>query len=262
MHVAMKMRSGNSRVAIMANSNTMAMRNAEAEGGSPKVAHAAVVASARRSTRSHPGPDAASLVGGGNEPVADETLAATVLDAAPAEDGTPPPALQEQLDAKDAEILVLQQRLADHPANQQTKLPSPRANPPSSRATAPPAGGTAEERAAADLAERDAEVSALFAAQDASSTKKAGPRVSISTEAAGVPVGAQEYWVATSANEKKKIVLKLGPKPKPQADSTTGLGWVGFCIEGCLCATCVAKRAEPSKTEMHNSKRVSKKPSS
>ena len=37
----------------------------------------------------HPGPHAASPVGGGNEPVADETLAPPVLDAAPAEDGTP-----------------------------------------------------------------------------------------------------------------------------------------------------------------------------
>ena len=77
------------------------MRNAEAAGGSPKVSHAAVVASPRRSTRSRPGPDAASPVGGGNEPVADETLAPPVLDAAPAEDGAPPPAIQEQLGAKD-----------------------------------------------------------------------------------------------------------------------------------------------------------------
>ena len=90
------------------------MRNAEAAGGSPKVSHAVVVASPRRSTRSRPGPDAASPVGGGNEAVADETLApkpppsSPVPDAAPAEDGTPPPAIQEQLDAKDAEIHVLQ----------------------------------------------------------------------------------------------------------------------------------------------------------
>ena len=262
MHVAMQTRKRNASVAIMANKNTMEMRNAEAAGGSPKVPSAAVVASTRRSIRSRRGPHAPSPVGGGNEPVADETLAATVLDAAPAEDGAPPPALQEDLDAKDAEILVLKQRLADHPANLIKPPSSPRAKPPSPPATAPPAGGTAEERAAAARAEREAEVSALFAAQDASSTKKAEPRVSISTEAACVPVGAQGYWVATGANEKKKIVLKLGPKPKPQADSTTGLKWVGFCIEGCLCATCVAKRAEPSKTEMHNSKRVSKKPSS
>ena len=265
MHVSMKTRKRNASVAIMANKNTMKMRNAEAANGSPQVPHPAVVASSRRATRSNPGPDAASLVGGGNEPVADETLATTVLDAAPAEDGTPPPALQEQLDAKDAEILVLQQRLADHPANQQTKLPSPRANPPSSRATAPPAGGTAEERATAERAERDAQVSALFAAHNAKPAKTA-PRVTLSTKAAGVPVDAPTYWVDTS--ETKNIVIKHGPKvalvfkpkpkPKPQADST----WVGYCIEGCVCATCVAKRAEPSKTEMHNSKRVSKKPSS
>ena len=199
MHVAMKTRKRNASVAIMANKDTMEMRNAEAADGSPKVSHPAVVASPRRSTRSRRGPDAAPPVGGGNEGVADETLAATVLDAAPAEDGTPPPALQEELDAKDAEILVLKQRLADHPANQQLK--ADKADPPSPLA---------------------------------------------------------QYSVAASENNK----IKLTHGPKPQADSTTGLTWVGFCIEGCVCATCVAKRAEPSKTEMHNSKRVSKKPSS
>ena len=259
----MKTRKRNASVAIMANKNTMKMRNAEAANGSPQVPHPAVVASSRRATRSNPGPDAASLVGGGNEQVADKTPAATVLDAAPAEGGTTPPADQQQLDAKDAEIRALEQQLEDHPANQKTKPPSPRAQPaPSPLATAPPAGGTAEEPATAQRAEKEAEVAALFAAHKAKPAN--------STEAAGEPVDAQKYWVDTS--ETKSIVIKHGskvalvlkpkPKPKPQADSTTGLKWVGFCIEGCLCATCVAKRAEPSKTEMHNSKRVSKKPSS
>jgi hypothetical protein len=95
-------------------------------------------------------------VGGGNEPVADETLAPKQAkpppsppapDAAPAEDGTPPPAIQEQLAAKDAEIHVLQQLLADHPANQQLK--ADKAKPPSPPAPAPAAGGIAEERAVA-----------------------------------------------------------------------------------------------------------------
>ena len=260
----MKTRKRNASVAIMANRNTMKMRNTEAANGSPQVPHPAVVASSRRATRSNPGPDAASLVGGGNEQVADKTPAATVLDAAPAEGGTTPPAHQQQLDAKDAEILALQQQLADHPANQQTKPPSPRAQPaPSPLATAPPAGGTAEEPATAQRAEKEAEVAALFAAHKAKPAN--------STEAADVAAeAAQKYWVDNSDpksivikhGSKIALVLKAQPKPKPQADSRTGLGWVGFCVEGCGCDVCVAKRAEPSKTEMHNSKRVSKKPSS
>jgi hypothetical protein len=260
----MKTRKRNASVAIIANKNTMKMRNAEAANGSPQVPHPAVVASSRRATRSNPGRHAASLVGGGNEQVADKTPAATVLDAAPAEGGTTPPAHQQQLDAKDAEIRALQQQLEDHPANQKTKPPSPRAQPaPSPLATAPPAGGTAEEPATAQRAEKEAEVAALFAAHKAKPAN--------STEAADVAAeAAQKYWVDNS--DPKSIVIKHGskialvlkpkPKPKPQADSRTGLGWVGFCVEGCGCDVCVAKRAEPSKTEMHNSKRVSKKPSS
>ena len=221
----------------------MEMPNAEAANGSPQVPHPAVVASSRRATRSNPGPDAASLVGGGNEQVADKTPAATVLDAAPAEGGTTPPADQQQLDAKDAEIRVLKQRLADHPANPQTKPPSPRAQPaPSPLATAPPAGGTAEEPATAERAEKEAEVAALFAAHKAKPAN--------STEAADVAAeAAQKYWVDTS--DPKSIVIKHGskialvlkpkPNPKPQADSRTGLGWVGFCVEGCGCDVCVEK---------------------
>ena len=205
----MKMRSGNSRVAIMANKDTLEMRNAEGAEGSPNVSYAAVVDPPRRSTRSGAAPHAASPVGGGNKAVADDTLGAKpakppsppapATDAAPAEDGPPPPATKEQLAAKDAEIHDLEQQLANHPASQQLK--ADKADPPS-----PPT----------------------------------------------------QYSVATSENNK----IKLTHGPKPKADSTTGLTWVGYCIEGCVCATCVAKRAEPSKTEMHNSKRVSKEPSS
>ena len=110
----MEMRSGNSRVAIMANKDTLEMRNAEGAEGSSNVSYAAVVASPRRSTRSRAGPHAASPVGGGNKAVADDTLGAKpakppsppapATDAAPAEDGMPPPATKEQLAAKDAEI--------------------------------------------------------------------------------------------------------------------------------------------------------------
>jgi hypothetical protein len=184
------------------------MGNTEAADGSPKVSYAAVVDSPRRSTRSRAAPHAASPVGGGNKAVADDTLGAKqarppsppapATDAAPAEDGMPPPATKEQLAAKDAEIHDLEQQLANHPASQQLK--ADKADPPS-----PPT----------------------------------------------------QYSVATSENNK----IKLTHGPKPKADSTTGLKWVGYCIEGCVCATCVAKRAEPSKTAMLDSKRVSKKPS-
>ena len=50
----MKLRSGNSRVAIMANKDTMEMRNAERAEPPPKRSYVAVVASPRRSTRSNP----------------------------------------------------------------------------------------------------------------------------------------------------------------------------------------------------------------
>ena len=135
------------------------------------------------------------------------------------------------------------------------------AKPPSPPAPAPAAGAIAEKQAVAQLAERNAEIAALFAAQVAKPMKTA-PRVTMSTEAADVPVDSPTYWVDTSANKKEetntKILVNHGPKPK--SDSTTGFKWVGYCVEGCVCAACVAKRKEPSKTEMHNSKRVSKKP--
>ena len=82
----------------------------------------------------------------------------------------------------------------------------------------------------------------------------------MSTEAAGVPVGSATYWVDADGNKKKElnVVVKV-PKRKP--DSRTGLHWPGYCVEGCVCATCVAERLEPSKTQVHHVKRQSNKPS-
>ena len=51
----------------------------------------------------------------------------------------------------------------------------------------------------------------------------------MSTEAAGVPVGSDKYWVDADANKKKKtnVVIKLKHVPKPKADSTTAsIGWI------------------------------------
>ena len=59
--------------------------------------------------------------------------------------------------------------------------------------------------------------------------------------------------------EKKTNVVDKVPKPK--TDSTTGLHWVGYCVEGYSYDVCVAKRKEPNKTPMHNSKRVPSKTS-
>ena len=96
---------------------------------------------------------------------------------------------------------------------------------------------------------------------------KQGPKITVSTEAANVPPDSKDYWIDASAKKEKKtsnkIVVKYNDKPKdkPKADSTTGLKWKGYCVEGCGCAVCVEKREEPSKTAMLNMKRVSKKPS-
>ena len=81
----------------------------------------------------------------------------------------------------------------------------------------------------------------------------------MSTEATGVPEDSNEYLVDIGAKKKKDtiVLLKSGPKP----DSRSGLRRPGYCVEGCGRAVCVAKREEPSKTEMLNLKRVSNTPS-
>ena len=97
---------------------------------------------------------------------------------------------------------------------------------------------------------------------------KQGPKITVSTDDANVPPESEDYWIDADGKKEmrttNKILVKHKPKPKdkPKADSTTGLKWKGYCLEGCGCAACVAKREDPSKTEMLDpSKRVSKKPS-
>ena len=85
----------------------MGVPNAGAANGPPQAPHPAAVAPPRRATRFNPGPNAAPLVGGGNDCVANKALAATTLGAAPAGGGTPPPAHQGQLGAKGAKTLAL-----------------------------------------------------------------------------------------------------------------------------------------------------------
>ena len=107
----------------------------------------------------------------------------------------------------------------------------------------------------ARLSEQDQEIADLKADIAVEVEKNKQPKLTTSPE----------YWIDASGNTKKKtgntIVVKHKPTPKPKADSTTGLSWVGYCVEGCSCTICAEKRLEPSKTQVHDSKRVSKKPS-
>ena len=141
--------------------------------------------------------------------------------------------------------------------------------PPSQPAPTPP--GAIGEEVVAELAQKDAEIRALKAQLDESTgkaqvdkhkekRKKKAATIMMSTEADVVLVGSETYWVDANAKKKKNtnVVVKV-PKPKP--DSRTGLHWPGYCVAGCGCDVCVAKREEPSKTAMHNTKRVSNKPS-
>ena len=116
---------------------------------------------------------------------------------------------------------------------------------------------------------KHADVEALLLAKEkevvASAPKSGNDRVADPAEKSKA---VQDYWIDANAKKEKKtsnkIVVKYNDKPKdkPKADSTTGLKWKGYCVEGCGCAKCVEKREEPSKTEMLDpSKRVSKKPS-
>ena len=120
------------------------------------------------------------------------------------------------------------------------------------------------------LTEKDAEIAALKAQVEKPMTKaqvdkhkeepkKKAARITMSNEAAGVPEDSKKYWVDVGAKKKKdtNVLVKSGAKP----DSRIGLHWPGYCVEGCGCDVCVAKRKEPSKTAMLNLKRVSKKPS-
>ena len=143
----------------------------------------------------------------------------------------------------------------------------------SSKPPSPPAptpAGAGAEELAAHVAARDATISDLTAELALEKARIAGGAVlatldkaasiTMSTEAAGVPVGSANYWVDAHGKKKKKTnILLKGSKPK--ADSRTGLHWPGYCVEGCGCDVCVAKSDEPSKTAMRDVKRVSNKPS-
>ena len=143
-----------------------------------------------------------------------------------------------------------------------------KASPPPSPGGASPVPGKDEHVDAALLLARDKEIAALKQELANRDVVLKGPQITVSTEAANVQPDSKDYWIDASGKKEKnttnKIVVKHKPKPmdKPKADSATGPTWKGYCLEGCGCATCVAKREEPSKTEMLDpSKRVSKRPS-
>ena len=267
----MRTRTRNTRVAIAADSSTMKKRNPEAADGFPEGSYAAVAASPPPMTRSNRA--AITRIQRGNTDVAANAPAATDAGAkqpsppAPATGGepaevsptrkTPPRTAQEASPPSSGNHGV-----ADEASG---KLLTPLSPP----APAPP--GSIGEEVVAQLAEKEAEIRALKAQLDESTRqaevdkhkeepKKKAVTFMMSTEAADVPVGSATYWVDANAKKKKttNVVVKM-PKPKP--DSRTGLHWPGYCVEGCGCDVCVAKREEPSKTAMLNLKRVSKKPS-
>ena len=143
------------------------------------------------------------------------------------------------------------------------KHPKP-PSPPASR----PAAGVVAEEVVAQLAQQAAEIRALEAQVDESTRKaqvealKEQPKrkaatITMSTEAGGVSVDSNKYWVDVGAKKNTNVVAKPGPKP----DSRAGLRWPGYCVEGCDYDVCVANREEPIKTGKLNLKRVSKKPS-
>ena len=267
----MPTRKRNVGVAIKANTETKEKPNAEAAGGSPKGSYVAVAASPPRMTRSSRA--AITRIQRGNTDVAANAPAATDAGAkqpsppasatggAPAEVSptrkTPPRTAQEASPASSGNHGV---------ADEASGKP---ATPPLPPAPTPP--GAIDEEVVAELAQKDAEIRALKAQLDESTRKaqvdkhkeepkKKAVTFMMSTEAADVPVGSATYWVDADAKKKKEsnVVVKV-PKLKP--DSRTGLHWPGYCLEGCGCDVCVAKREEPSKTAMLNIKRVSKKPS-
>jgi hypothetical protein len=265
----MKTRTRNQHVAIIANASTLAKRNAEAADGSPKGSYA-VAASPPRVTRSNSAKGAPSPKSG-NDRVADPVEESKASPPVPAEGASPVRGKHADVEAlllaKEKEVVAPapksgNDRVAD-PAEKSKAAPPP--SPGGARPVHTGRGKGADVEAL--LLARDKEIAALKQELVSRDVVLKGPKITVSTEAANVPPDSKDYWIDASAKKEKKtsnkIVVKYNDKPKdkPKADSTTGLKWKGYCVEGCGCAVCVEKREEPSKTAMLNMKRVSKKPS-
>ena len=268
----MPTRTRNADVVMTANSSTIATRNAEAADGSPKGSYAdAVAPRITRASRAE-----LTRIHCDNTNVAANAPAARAARAKNREKPQSPPALATGGAPAEASPTRETPALTASTGNRGV-ADEASSKPPSPPAPAP-AGAGAEELAT-HVAAKDAEIIELRAelalekARTAAgvvlskldkaaavATLKKVAAITMSTEAAGVPVGSEEYWVDVHATKKKKTnVVVKGPKPK--ADSRPGLHWPGYCAEGCGCDVCVAKREEPSKTAMLDVKRVSKKPS-
>ena len=92
-------------------------------------------------------------------------------------------------------------------------------------------------------------------------SKKKDPKLTMSTEAAGVPASSEEYWVDVNAKTEGNIIV-VKPGPKPTAKSKD-IHWPGYCLEGCCCDVYAKKREEPRETStaIQHPNRMPKKPS-
>ena len=106
--------------------------------------------------------------------------------------------------------------------------------PSSPPAPAPAAGAIAEKQlplaVVPQLAGKNAEIADLQAQVAKPMTKAQvekpmtkATRVTMSTEAAGVPVCPDKYWVTVDTKKKKKETILVVEVTKSKADSTTGL---------------------------------------
>ena len=123
----MKMRSGNSRVAIIANASTLAKRNAEAADGSPKGSYAAVAASPPRVTRSNSAKGAPSPKSG-NDRVADPVGGPKAPPPVPAGGASPVRGKDADVEAlllaNEKEIVALREKLRTmQPTSRARRLP-------------------------------------------------------------------------------------------------------------------------------------------
>ena len=111
----------------------------------------------------------------------------------------------------------------------------------------------------AHLSDKEQEIADLKA-KIAEAKKAKQPKVTISTEVAGVSETSTRYWVDGSGNKSaNKIAVKSKQaKPKPESKD---IHWPGYCLVGCSCDARVKKAEEPSKTAMADPSACPRRPS-
>ena len=209
MHVSMRTSKRNPSVAIKAIASVMQKRNVEAAGGSPKGSYAVVVAGFPSTTRSSRAK--ITRIQRGNTGVAAKAPAARDTKGALTPAPAPAAAAAEVSPSRETPPRTGENASPARSRNDDVADEAPAArdakgaSPP---APAPAAGAIAEEKLSlavvARLAEKGAEIVTLKADLKAQVAKpltktqvekrmKKAPRVSMSTEAAGVPVGSGKY---------------------------------------------------------------------